>query len=510
MADPTSMGKFRQDVVKSIADDAKRVGGLLAGIMGDVSSRLDDPAWLKGKLDSDDLTVRSVRANGADLFVAYMEPLVDRKELLANVGRTLALAHSADPRRALPDVAFTAQASDVEAGVLAGKVAVLMRGARDVALVDVHASPTRSVSQPTTGASLLGPKQAFTEDISTSLALVRRILATPKLRVHQLDIGTLTHTKVAVVWVDGVASPGLVDRVVERLGKVQVDTILNSEDVIEVAFHRTWSPVPTEQRTERPDHVARALALGRVAVLVDNDPFAILVPATLGALIKYTETAFGAPSIVALVRLLRVMGGLLSILIPATYVALLGVDPTLVPAETLVAVARTRVGVPYPVFFETMGLLVLLDMVIEASYQAPSPIGQTVTVVGGLIIGQAAAQAHLGSQLVVIVAAVTGIGTLLITDLPFAYAMRIAKYPLTGLAALFGFYGIAIGLIAGTIHLVSLESLDAPFTAPFGPVRPRSLGTYSILARLKGQRIRRPATYRPPIVRRQPQGGLEP
>lgn len=503
------MGQSRQDILHAIAADARRIGELVAGIMARASSRLDDPEWLKAELDSDDLTVRTVKAGGADLSVAYLESCIDRKELLANVGRTLVLAKGPDPRRTLPDAAFVTTRSAVEAGLLAGKAAVLMRGARDVALVDVHASPTRSVSEPTTEASLLGPKQAFTEDITTSLALVRRILATPKLHVHSLTMGTLSHTKVAVVWVDGVASPDLVEGVLERLGNVDVDSILNAEDVIQIAFHRTWTPVPTEERTERPDHVARALSLGRVAILVDNTPFAILVPTTLGSLVKHTETAFGAPSIVVFVRWLRIIGGLLSLTIPAVYVALLGVDPTLVPAETLVAVAKTRVGVPYPVLFETVGLVLLLDMVIEASYQAPSPIGQTVTVVGGLIIGQAAVQAHLGSQLVVIVAAVNGIGTLLISDIPLAYAVRIAKYPLIALAAVFGFYGLSMGLIVGAIHLVSLESLDTPFAAPFGPVRPRSLGTYSILTRLKGQRAVRPATYRPPIVRRQPEGGLE-
>lgn len=504
------MGESRQDVLKAVAADAKRVGDLLSGLLALSSSHLDDPDWLRTELGSDDLTVRKVDVGDREISVVYLESLIDRRELLADIGRTLALAGTGDPRRRLPDATFTARPKDVTTGLLAGKAALLMKGARDVALVDIHSSPTRSVSEPTTEGSLLGPKQAFTEDVTTSLSLVRRILATPDMRVQEFTLGALTRTKVVALWLDGVASADLVQGVLKRLANVAVDSILSSEDVIQVAFHRTWTPVPTEERTERPDHVARALTLGRLAILVDNTPFAILVPTTLGSLVKHTEAAFGPPSIVIFVRWLRVIGGLLALTAPAAYVALLGVDPTLVPAETLVAVARTRAGVPYPVFFEIMGIMLLLDMVIEASYQAPSPIGQTVTVVGGLIIGQAAVQAHLGSQLVVIVAAVTGIGTLLVTDLPLAYAVRIAKYPLTMLASVFGFYGLSMGLVAGVVHLVSLESLDVPFAAPFGPFRPRSVLLYSLLTRLRGQRTMRPATYQPAVIRRQPEEGVEP
>lgn len=368
---------------------------------------------------------------------------------------------------------------------------------------------SRKINQPSTEASLLGPKVAFNEDLTTSLNLVRNLLATPALRVRERTIGTLSRTKVATVWIDGVTSPELVDEVLDRLSKVQTDTLLSSEDLAQIAFHKTWSPFPTAQRTERPDRVARALGLGRIAIIVDGSPFAMLVPVTLGAITKYIETLFGPPITVVFARWLRFAGGFMSMLAPGVYVALLSIDPSLLPADTLVAVAQTRVGVPYPVLFETIGLLLILDMVIEASQQAPSPIGQTVTVVGGLIIGQAAVQAHLGSQLIVIVSAVTGIGTLLIPDISLAYAIRITKYPIMILAGIFGFYGLTLSLIAIAIHLVAQESLETPYATPFGPVRTWSLSSYTLMARTRGARTLRPGTYRPATLRRQPKGGLK-
>lgn len=468
-----------------------------------------DTAWLKAAFASDDLTLQPVATAGGGLEIAYLAPQIDVTLLNSDVGAPLIASSRSDPRRDLPNAMFVTQRSDVLTALLQGKAAVFKPGAPDAALVDVRVNRSRSINQPSTEASLLGPKVAFNEDFTTSLNLVRNLLATPALRVREHTIGTLSRTRVATVWIDGVTAPDLVDEVLDRLSKVTTDTLLSSEDLAQIAFHRSWTPFPTAQRTERPDRVARALGLGRIAIIVDGSPFVILLPVTLGAITKYLEALFGPPVTIVFVRWLRFVGGFMSMVAPAAYVAVLSINPSLLPADTLVAVAQTRAGVPYPVLFETIGLLLILDMVIEASQQAPSPIGQTVTVVGGLIIGQAAVQAHLGSQLIVIVSAVTGIGTLLIPDISLAYAIRITKYPVMVMAGILGFYGLTLCLIAIAIHLVAQESLDAPYATPFGPVRPGSLTSYTLMAKQRGARTLRPVTYGPVTLRRQPRGGMK-
>lgn len=468
-----------------------------------------DPAWIEDELRSDDLMVETVANPAGRLRVMFLAPQVDRKRIVQEVVEPLRTSTRADPRQDLPGASLATDPQEVLAALIGGKVAVFRGEAGDAALVDVRASRSRAITEATTEASLLGPKAAFTEDITTSLHQVRRLLATPRLRVRSGTLGTISRTKIATLWLDGVASPELVQDVQRRLKAMRTDVILSSQDLAQVAFHRTWSPFPTVQRTERPDRVAQGLALGRIAVIVDGSPFVLLVPVTLGALTKYLESYSGPPPTVVFVRWLRFLGGMMSMLAPAVYVALLSINPTLLPADTLVAVAQTRVGVPYPVLFETLGLLLILDMVIEASQQAPSPIGQTVTVVGGLIIGQAAVQAHLGSQMIIIVAAVVGIGTLLIPDLSLGYAIRIAKYPITILAGATGFFGLALAVIVILVHVVSLESMDVPYGTPFGPVRTWSLTTYSLLANSRGGRSLRPGTYGPQFLRRSPRGGRE-
>lgn len=468
---------------------------------------LSDTAWIRTALDSDDLTLRKITARRSSVIVAYLATQVDMKLVLSTIDAPLTASSQADPRKDLPGATFATMRDDVLSALVAGKAAVFKSGAEDAAIVDVRVNRARGVGKPTVESALVG-SSAFNGDITTGINLVRKVLATPSLRVRELVIGTLSRTRTAVIWIDGIASPRLVEETLDRLSRVQTDTLLTAEDLHQLAFHRTWSPFPTIQRTELSVRVAEGLGLGRIAIIVDGEPRAILVPLTLGALMKYVETMVGPPLTVVFVRWLRYVGVGAALITPAVYVALLSVDPTLVPPDTLIAVALTRVGVPYPVLFETFAMLLIVDLTLEAMAQAPSQIGQAVTVVGGLIIGQAAVQAHIGSQLMVIVNAVTSIGVLLVPDISTAYAVRMTKYPIMIFAGIFGFYGLTLCLIALAIHLVAQESLDTPYATPFGPVEPRSLRSYALLSRARPESTLRPATYRPTKVRRQPQGGM--
>jgi hypothetical protein len=493
-----------------LAAATRKLDRTLALWSGAADGRVPACSWLRDAFDSDDLTIVPVTTGRGALWVAYLGSQVEPKQLAALVLQPLGQSTKAEPRLDLPGGAWAPDRSTVLTGLLRGKAAVLGTGrVPDAVLVDVAASRSRSLSAPMTEVSVQGPKVGFTEDLTVNVSLVRGILATPSLRLRELTVGTLSNTRIAVVWLDGVASGQVVDDVARRLENVRTDVIVSSQDLIQIAFHQSWTPFSTVQVTERPDRVGQALSLGRVAVIVSGTPFVMLLPTTIAAVTKHQEALNGPPLTVMFIRWLRYLGMGLALVAPAVYVALLSVDPTLLPADTLIAVAQSRVGIPFQVLLEALGQLLVLDIVIEASLHAPSPVGQTVTVVGGLIIGQAAVQAHVVSQLVVIVAAVVGIGTLLIPDISLAYAIRIAKYPLMIAAGVLGFLGLTMGLILVVTHIVSLESASVPYATPFGPVRPWSLQAYTLLSKARGRLSLRPGTYRPSRLRRSPPGGVE-
>jgi hypothetical protein len=283
--------------------------------------------------------------------------------------------------------------------------------------------------------------------------------------------------------------------------------VRGSNDIQELLIGRSLTPFPLAQKTERPDLVAEGIANGRAAVIVNGTPFALLVPTTLNDLIRNHESFLGGAVATVFVRWVRMAGLILAALTPGLYAALLGVNPQIVPPQVLSTVAATREGIPYSVLFETLMLLIVLDLVSEAALQAPTSLGQTLTMAGSLIIGQAAVQARLASQMMIIVLALTSIGTLLALNLPLTYPVRIWRYPLVILGGTLGLYGLVLGVIATLTHLASIKSWGVPYLAPLGPVQWQDLRLFGLLSATKGNRTLRPQMYDPKNDRRAPPGG---
>jgi len=288
----------------------------------------------------------------------------------------------------------------------------------------------------------------------------------------------------------------------EGLKSLDIDWVDDASVLSELLFGRTLTPFPLGQLTERPVRVARALMNGRVAVLVDGSPFALIVPTTLVELQKDSEGFLQGPLNRLFARFLRAAGTLLAVLGPATYAALLAVNPQILPTPLAVTVAVTREGVPYPVLGEILVLLLLQDLVQQAAMQAPGPLGQTLTIVGSLIIGQAAVTARLASSLVIIVLAGTAIGSLIIVNFPLSFAIRIWKYPITVLAGFLGAFGLVAGFASLLVHLASLQSAGVPYLKPFAPLNWYDLVHYSVVAPSRQAIERRPQTWRAADTRR--------
>jgi hypothetical protein len=469
---------------------------------------------LAARLGSDDLRVLALPPvpGAPPLEVAYLETSVDPKRLVEEVLAPLRQDGTPWPAR-LPSGRWASDPRQILEGLAEGQVAVAPREGGPALLVDAEKKASRPVEQPSTETVLIGPKLAFTEDLMMSLGILRRLLPTDRLRVRTVRVGTLARRKVAVVYLAGIAGMRNVRAVIDALAGVQVDVVRSPEDLAQLILGRReqWTFFPLAQQTERPDIVTEGLAVGRVAVLMEGAPFALLLPATLVNLQQMGETMMGPPAVAFFIRWLRFLGTATSVITPAVYALIMGVNPRLLPPDTLLQFSASREGIPYSALLETLVMMVMLDVVIEASQQAPSKIGQTLTIVGGIIIGQVAVQARLVSQLMVIVLAVTAIGSLLSANLSLGYALRIVKYPLTILGGVLGVFGLMFGVMALIAHLASLRSLGTPYLAPFAPMGARALRLYAALSAPRFARRTRPGTYgAQPGRRGQPSPGGHP
>lgn len=463
-------------------------------------------AWLefiRTELQSSDVSQITLDAAGSLAQVIFIETLVDRKRLFDEVLRPLEerprspSRASGDPRAAIPAARATRDASEVLSGLLRARVAILLAGAADVYLIEVEAKVGRQVTEATTEPQSFGPKEAFVENLDVNLNLLRRRLATADLRVQVIEVGRRSHTRVAVLSVDGIAPPERVSKVTQAIDAIDVDYVRSADEVSDWIVSRKLTPFPLSEETERPMNVVSGLLTGRVAIVADGSPFAILVPTSIVQFQHDGELSLNSALLIGFVRWLRLLGAFIAVTAPALYAAFLSVDPEVLPTELVINVAASRAGVPYPVMFESLIFLFIADIVIEASQQSPPGIAQSLTIVGSLIVGQAAVAAQLASNLMVIVVALTTIGTLLTLSLPMSYAIRFIKYPLVLISGAFGIFGFMLGLIAITVHLASLESFGMPYLSPLGPIRWRDLRLYSVLAGNKVARRVRPRMYDP-------------
>jgi hypothetical protein len=490
---------------------------LLAESGEEAASAPADPRWVQACLDSDDLKTDSLPLPGqpAPLTVVYLATMVNRERLVSEVYEPL---QRCVPERdghnglesLLPPSKRTTDGHMILKQILDGHVALFAPESEEAILLPIPADKHRSIAEATTEVQLIGPKAAFTEHLDTNLNQLRTRLPTPRLRIREQRVGRLSNTRVVVAYLDGISNPDLGPSLCEAISRVDIDFVRGSNDLEVILVSRSLTPFPLAQRTERPDRVASALADGRAAIFVDGTPFPVLVPSTLNDLMADGEAFLGGSLTRTFVRLIRIIGLTLAVLTPALYTAFLMVNPRIVPPQILLTVAATREGIPYSVLFEALLMILVLDLVTEATLSAPSPIGQTLTIAGSLIVGQAAVQARLASQLMVIVLALTSLGSMLTLNVPLSYAIRISRYLFTVLGSIIGTLGITLGVITLLVHLASLKSWGVPYLGPFGPARLRDLRLYGAISAPKSKQTHRPETYHPADQNRAPAGGKRP
>ncbi|MEF2964238.1 spore germination protein [Paenibacillus sp. M1] len=360
--------------------------------------------------------------------------------------------------------------NDGLAAILDAGVLLLVDGDRRMMTFSISSYPTRSVDEPPNEAVIRGPREAFIEDLEINLTLVRRRLKTKNFKTEAQIMGEKTETDLVIAYMEGVCKPELVKEIKRRLSYIQMDGILGSSYLEESIEDNPYSPFPQIQYTERPDVVAGALLEGRVALLLDGMPSALLAPVTLPMLLQSAEDYFQRYVAATWIRWIRYFFAFNSLVLPSLYIAITTFHPEMIPAQFLRTIAASREIVPFPALFEAFLMELAFEALREASVRIPKSIGQAVSIIGALIIGTAAVEAGIVSAAMVIIVSLTGIASFIIPHFDLGLSFRLLRFPIMFLASMFGLYGIACALILIYIHLINLNSFGVPYLSPLAPI----------------------------------------
>ncbi|MBC7343504.1 MAG: spore germination protein [Clostridia bacterium] len=405
------------------------------------------------------------------------------------------------------EVCETDTIDEVWNALVEGNSVVVFHGIARALACSTQGYDKRAVDEPQSETVIRGPRDGFIESISTNISLVRRRLKTPNLWIENFTLGRLSRTRVVMLYIKGLASEELVQEVRQRVNRIKIDAVLESGYVEEFIEDNPFSIFPLVFRTERPDRVAACLLEGKVAVMTDGTPFVLVVPMDFPMLLQAPDDYYEKVPVGSFLRLLRLVAFIGSIILPGTYVAVVRFHPELIPTNLLLRITGAKEGVPFPIVFEVFMMELLFELLREAGIRLPRVIGPAVSIVGALVLGEAAIRAGLVSPPVVIIVALTAIASFTVPTFSFGIAARLVRFIFILLGGALGLFGIQFGLLFMIILLASLRSFGYPFLAPLAPLIVSDLK--DIFSRMfRWSFIRRPKLTgaREPV--RQPQGQM--
>ena len=435
--------------------------------------------------DSNDIIIREF-AFGKDLefeaIIIYVDGLIDTRNLNQNIVEPLMYGTRMIDRTGkiknmdslknlmvtVGEVNVTDKIDDLIYAFMSGDVMLLVDGFAEGLDINCKGWDKRSISEPQTESVIRGPREGFIESIRSNTSLLRRKIKDPAFLIETMVIGRKTKTYVAIAYIKGVANTDVIKTVKERLKGINTDAILESGYIEEYIEDAPFSIFATVAFSEKPDIVAAKILEGRVGILVDGTPFVLTVPTLFMESFQSSEDYYTRPYYATMLRVLRIMSYLISILGPAIYVALVTFHQELIPTPLLFTIAQALEGTPFPSLLEALIMLLAFEILREAGVRLPKPIGQAISIVGALVMGEAAVSAGLIGAPMVIVIAITAVSSFTVPMQ--AEAGSILRILLLVLAGTMGGFGIMIGLLGTLIHLVSMESFGMPFLKPLAPM----------------------------------------
>ncbi len=449
----------------------------------------------------------------AEAFLIYYDGMTNQNFLNRDIMRSLLTCAEFDTgetsRRsvvteriiAVAPLSIITDYSEVGQKVSFGDCAIFIDGCGCCFSADVKGWDSRGVDAPSQEVSLTGPQESFAESIMTNIALVRKILRSPNTTAWNIPVGNSNQVPCAVMYLDGIVNKDIVDEVVRRLKGIDTEYIFSSSDIEMMIEDSTYFPMTRTLKTERPDRVASMLADGKVAVIVQGSPFALILPTTAMDLIEATEDNYVRVPEANLMRIVRLFGMTISVLLPALFIAVMLYHQEVLPTDLLIAISATREKVPFSLIVELILMEIAFELLKEASVRVPNPIGSTLGIIGGLILGQAAVEASIVSPLLIIIVSIGGIGAFSTPTLSLSRSLSVLKFIYIFAAYFFGIPGLTAAVLITLSLLSSAKTFGVPFLSR---MKPGGKASESMLVKPIWKKEKRPPELRPQDEYKQP------
>lgn len=365
--------------------------------------------------------------------------------------------------------------SKVIDSVLSGNLALFINGIEEAMIINIANPPSRNIEEPVVETVVRGPREGFTESISTNIALIRKKIKSTNLKIETFKFGRETRTDIAIIYLSNIVNLKIIDELKERLNRIDIDAVLGANFIKEYIEDEPLSSFPTLYSTERPDVITSKLLAGKVAIIVDGTPLAISLPCIFSEFFT-TDEDFYIKFIPATInRWIRYISFIFSLILPGLYLAITTFHQELIPTPLLIAFIKSRSGVPYSALIECLLMLLIYEILREAGVRMPRAVGQAISVVGALVLGQAAVEAGIVSAPMVIVISTTALCSFAIPSTDMYVAIVLPRLIFILLGSFLGLLGLNCGLIILFIRLIAIRSFGVPYMGPLAPIIPNEL-----------------------------------
>lgn len=416
----------------------------------------------------DDIKYRTFRAGKASALLVYLSGLTDTNKLEKTVIECLTgrIGPGMEPDVSMvtnllltaAGVTVTTKPNEAITSILRGNSLLLLDGISDAFIIDAAKYEKRQISKAENEDVTKGPHDSFNETLSDNIALVRRRTRDPRLKTEIFTIGVRTQTFVALLYVDDIAKPELIDQIRRQMSSIRIDKVLLAADIEESMKNQIWNPFPQALSTERPDKFVAGLYDGRAGILTDTTPIALLMPASFQDFLQSVDDYSARPAVASLIRFTRYVSVVIAIFLPALYVSVVSYHPGMLPSGLAFSLAELRARTPFPSLLEAFLMEGLLEIFQEAIVRLPQKLAAAAGVVGALVIGTTVVEAALVNALLVVVVALTGLASFSMPSYTFAMALRFFRVPVLIAAATFGLFGVTLSFIILIVYLCSLRT----------------------------------------------------
>ena len=423
-----------------------------------------------------DLVIKPIKISLLDtIYVIYLESVTGSDKVNDYILKNVSFLNFLKQKKKMdlasvipaPNTKVLKNADEIEFYLTNGFTIVIHK--KDILALETRAEIQRGIPEPTTEQTIFGPKDAFTENIQINLGLLKRRVKSKDLKTESIVLGRKTKTMIEVLYFEDICEEDLVQNIMEELNKIDVDGILDSGNIMEYLSLENKTHFPTIIKTERPDNTAKALLEGKVVILVDTSPFALIVPSFFSDFLNPSSDNYKKSNNINFLKILRLACFFLTILVPAIYIALLNYNPETIPTSLLINFSTQRDSVPFPAIVEAVLMLFIYEILRESDVRFPNSYGSAISILGALILGEAAVTAGFVSPIMIIVIAFTFITSLIFTEQEIVNAARHFRILFLLSAAFYGLYGILFMFLYFLSHITELKSMGKPYFYPIAP-----------------------------------------